>query len=81
MVYTNIEYRGQGICKEGIKFLINKMNTKIKKYELEVLVDNKPAISCYEYNGFKIIKKDQHIKVSKNGDKKTIDFYLMELKL
>jgi RimJ/RimL family protein N-acetyltransferase len=68
LVYTDENYRGQGICKNSIKFIINKTKKNIKKYELTVVVDNIPAIKCYEYNGFKIKNKIN-------------DQYLMQLKI
>jgi RimJ/RimL family protein N-acetyltransferase len=76
LVYTNENYRGQGICKNSINFIINKTKKNIKKYELQVLIDNIPAIKCYEYNGFKIIKK---IKITRM-DNEIIEHNLMRLK-
>lgn len=76
MIYTNENYRGQGICKNSIKFIINKTKKDIKKYELEVVVDNIPAIKCYEYNGFKIIKKIKYTRINNE----TIEHNLMRLK-
>jgi len=80
MVYTNESYRGQGICKKGIEFLINKTSKYINTYELEVLVDNLPAIKCYEYNGFKFIKKMKFTQINKKGEKKIKYYNLMRLK-
>ena len=37
--------------------MINLTKKYIKKYELEVDINNLPAIKCYENNGFKRIKK------------------------
>ena len=76
LVYTNENYRGQGICKNSINFIINKTKKNIKKYELQVQVDNIPAIKCYEYNGFKIIKKIKIIRI----DNTIIEQNLMRLK-
>jgi len=57
MVYTNPEYRGQKICQSNIEYIIKLTQKYINKYELEVDVNNIPAIKCYENNGFKKIKK------------------------
>jgi RimJ/RimL family protein N-acetyltransferase len=81
MVYTNEEYRGKGICKEGIKYLINKTKEYIKTYELEVIVDNIAALKCYEYNGFKIKKKKKYTRIHDDNKKEIIDYYLMKLVL
>lgn len=79
MVYTNDQYRGQGICKYSIEFLINKTKKNINKYELDVLIDNIPARKCYEHNGFKKIRKKKFTQINEKGDKKIIEFYLMRL--
>jgi len=76
MIYTNKNYRGQGICKNSINFIINETKKSIKKYELEVAVDNIPAIKCYEYNGFKYIKKMKYTRMNNE----VIEYNLMELK-
>ena len=83
LVYTNIEYRGLGICKEGINFVINMTKRYIKTYELQVLSDNIPAIKCYEANGFKLIKKIQNKLIAKNDPNNSIilEYDLMELKI
>ena len=83
LVYTNVEYRGLGICKSGINFLINMTKKYIKTYELQVLSDNIPAIKCYEANGFKFIKKIQNKLIAKNDPNNSIiiEYDLMELKI
>ena len=69
LVYTNPDYRGQQICQNHIKHLINLSREYINKYELHVLKDNIPAIKCYENIGFKKIKEDND------------NTYLMRIKL
>jgi len=56
-IYTNPDYRGQKICYNNVKFLVDISKKYINKYELEVDVNYSAAIKCYENNGFKIIKK------------------------
>jgi len=56
LVYTNPEFRGQKICQTNIAYMINLTRKYIKKYELEVDINNLPALKCYENNGFKKIK-------------------------
>ena len=73
MIYTNADYRGQKICYNNIKFLVDISKKYINKYELEVDVNNPAAIKCYENNGFKIIKK-----VNLGADN---EYYLMRLKI
>jgi hypothetical protein len=73
LIYTNADYRGQKICYNNIKFLVNISKKYINKYELEVDVNNPAAIKCYENNGFKIIKK-----VNLGVDN---EYYLMRLKI
>ena len=70
LVYTHPDYRGQKICYNHIKKIINLYKDTIKKYYLNVKKDNIPAIKCYENLNFKVIKSyDEH-----NG-------YLMQLKI
>jgi ribosomal protein S18 acetylase RimI-like enzyme len=57
MVYTNPKFRGQGICQNMVRFIIDNSKKYIKKYELEVITNNIPAIKCYERVGFKYIRK------------------------
>jgi RimJ/RimL family protein N-acetyltransferase len=76
MIYTKKSYRGQGICKNSINFIINETKKNIKKYELEVTVNNIPAIKCYEHNGFKYIKKMKYTRMNNE----VIEYNLMELK-
>jgi ribosomal protein S18 acetylase RimI-like enzyme len=57
LVYTNPEFRGQKICQNNIAYMINLTKKYIKKYELEVDINNLAAVKCYENNGFKRIKK------------------------
>ena len=57
MVYTNPKYRGQGICQNMVRFIVELSKKYIKKYELEVITNNIPAIKCYERVGFKYIRK------------------------
>jgi RimJ/RimL family protein N-acetyltransferase len=57
LVYTSPEFRGQKICQTNIAYMINLTKKYIKKYELEVDINNLPAVKCYENNGFKKIKK------------------------
>ena len=57
LVYTNPEFRGQKICQTNIAYMINLTKKYIKKYELEVDINNLAAVKCYENNGFKRIKK------------------------
>jgi RimJ/RimL family protein N-acetyltransferase len=60
LVYTNPDYRGQQICQNSIKYLI-ELNEKIcNKFELEVDIDNASAIKCYENIGFKKIKETNY---------------------
>jgi len=66
MVYTNPKFRGQGICQNMIKFIINNSKKYIKKYELEVVTINIPAIKCYEKVGFKYIRKVTFSQSSSN---------------
>ncbi len=58
-VHTNKKFRGKKLCQKTIKRLITlaTKKTNIKKIELDVEVDNIPAIKCYERSGFRIIKK------------------------
>lgn len=62
LIYTNAKYRGKKICQNNIKHMIDITNTYIKKYELEVAIENIPAIKCYQKNGFEIIKENSHSK-------------------
>lgn len=73
MVYTNPEYRGQKICQTNIEHLISITKDKIKKYELEVDVNNPAAIKCYVNVGFKKVKE-----VNLGADN---IYYLMRLKV
>ena len=66
MVHTNINYRGQGLCKKNISKLIQLTNDKIKKYILDVNKKNINAINCYLSIGFtfsKINKKSEDHKM------------------
>lgn len=58
-VHTNKKYRGKGYCQKNLKKLTDLANEKlgIEKFELEVEIDNIPAIKCYERVGFKIKKR------------------------
>ena len=56
LVYTNPDFRGQKICQTNIAYMINMTRKYIKKYELEVDINNLPALKCYENNGFKKVK-------------------------
>ena len=56
LVYTHPDYRGQKICYNHIKKIINLYKDTIKIYYLYVDKDNIPAIKCYENLNFKIIK-------------------------
>jgi len=66
MVYTNPKFRGQGICQNMIKFIVESSKKYIKKYELEVVTINIPAIKCYEKVGFKYIRKVTFSQSSSN---------------
>ena len=58
-VHTNIDFRRKKLCFRNITKLI-KLGNKlfdINKFELDVDVDNIPAIKCYKKCGFKIYKK------------------------
>lgn len=68
LIYTHPDYRGQKICYNHIKKIINLYKDTIKKYDLHVDKDNIPAIKCYENLNFKIIKSYD-------------DSYLMQLKI
>ena len=57
MVYTNPKFRGQGMCQNMVKYIVESSKKYIKKYELEVIENNIPAIKCYEKVGFKYIRK------------------------
>jgi len=61
MVITNTKYRNKKICQINLRKLIEL--TKLDIYELEVDIDNIPAIKCYETIGFKAIKtiKNEYI--------------------
>jgi predicted GNAT family N-acyltransferase len=72
MVCTNSEYRGQKICQTSIKYIINLSKKYIKKYELEVDINNIPSLKSYENVGFKKIKEN-NLKGKK--------YYLMRLKI
>ncbi len=69
LVYTNPEFRGQKICQTNMAYMINMTRKYIKKYQLEVDIDNLPALKCYENNGFK--------KVRIQSEK----YYLLRLKI
>lgn len=58
LVYTNPDFRGQKICQTNIAHMVNLTKKYINKYELEVEINNIPALKCYENNGFKKIKKE-----------------------
>jgi RimJ/RimL family protein N-acetyltransferase len=58
LIYTNPEYRGQKICQNNIKFILDATKRLINTFELEVDITNLAAIKCYENNGFKIIKEE-----------------------
>jgi ribosomal protein S18 acetylase RimI-like enzyme len=51
-------YRGQKICQNNIKFILDATKRLINTFELEVDITNSAAIKCYENNGFKIIKEE-----------------------
>ena len=52
LVYTNPAYRCKKICKRHIEHLIYIHKDTISTFELDVLVDNIPAIKCYTNIGF-----------------------------
>ena len=69
MIHTNSAYRNKKFCQKNISLLIqniNKITKSIDKYVLSVDKDNIPAIKCYEYCGFQIVKAHKEL-------------YLMEL--
>ena len=66
MVYTNPKFRGQGICQNMVKFIVESSKKYIKKYELSVAENNIPAIKCYEKVGFKYIRKANFSQQSLN---------------
>jgi hypothetical protein len=70
LVYTNPEFRGYKICQNHIQHLIGLHKDITKKYELEVDIDNIPAIKCYENIGF--------TKISTNTK---LNIYLMRLQI
>jgi len=51
-VCVNSDFRGQGISKKLLKYLIN--NSKDNSFELDVLTDNIVAINLYKSYGFTI---------------------------
>jgi len=57
LVYTNPKYRGQGICQNMVRSIVELSKKYIKKYELSVVENNIPAIKCYEKVGFKYVRK------------------------
>ena len=80
-VYTNPKYRGQKMCQNNIKLLVDLTTEiyNITTYELDVEIDNLSAIKCYQNNGFifikdsieewnikGILKKVQKMKLEKN---------------
>jgi len=60
MVFTNEKYRGNKICQNNIKKLIELTKNIFNIYELEVRPDNVIAIKCYENIGFTFIKIDKY---------------------
>jgi RimJ/RimL family protein N-acetyltransferase len=57
LVYTNPLFRGQGICQNMMRSIVELSKKYIKKYELQVVENNIPAIKCYEKVGFKYVRK------------------------
>ena len=57
-VFVKESHRGLKLCQRMLKQLINSYD-KHTKFALSVLVDNIPAIKCYEKLGFKIF---EHLK-------------------
>jgi len=64
-MFVRKEFRGMGVGKKLIKeLLIWAKNNKIKRVELEVLANNKPALGLYKKSGFKkegVKKKESKI--------------------
>jgi len=58
-VIVKESHRGKKLCQKMLKQLINSYD-KNTKFTLSVLVDNTPAIKCYEKIGFKIIERVKH---------------------
>jgi len=58
-VNTNKNFRGNKLCQRSIKKLITLTYDifNVKIFELEVDVDNIPAIKCYKNCGFNIMKQ------------------------
>lgn len=58
-VHTNKKYRGKGYCQKNLKKLTDFANKKLRinKFELEVEINNIPAIKCYQNVGFQIKRK------------------------
>jgi predicted GNAT family acetyltransferase len=54
-VSINEEYRGKGLCTQFLKCVLKKYTGKT--IFLTVLMDNIPALKCYEHLGFKEIDK------------------------
>lgn len=67
-VHVREGYRGKHLCYRMLKLLIDSNAPAI--YELDVAIDNKPAITCYKNLGFTII--DKHFIYNKQE-------YLMQL--
>ena len=48
------DYRRKGVASNLLSFAENWLKEKgVKRVEMTVIAENKPAISCYEKNGFK----------------------------
>lgn len=51
-------YRGQGLAKEMFEFLVPKLKAKgVKRFYLEVIQKNEPAVRAYKKSGFEIIRE------------------------
>lgn len=62
MVFICPNYRNQGLGKQLMNQLINKINENLQSNNiiLEVSIDNKVAIKCYQSIGFNITKVENY---------------------
>jgi predicted GNAT family N-acyltransferase len=58
LIYTNPNYRGQKLCQNNIKYIIELCSEYIKKYNLEVDANNISALTCYIKIGFKKVGEE-----------------------
>lgn len=79
-VYVSPEYRGQGIGKVLLQYVIEqaKKNPEIKKLSLGVVTTQEPAQAMYKSLGFIV---GGHLKYAVKVGEEYFDEYLMELYL